>query len=330
MSSEIWEHVLEVEKVGVKHNFFEIGGHSLVILKLASKIRELGLKIEVKDFFKYQTIEQQSNFIKTSLKLLDTASQGKFVIPIQPEGNNIPLFAIPEFLLYAEIGKHISKDQPFYSIEHSPFDTVTEVVKHYITEIKKTHPHGPYGLMGYCGWGDIILEMAKTLIANGDQVPVLVLSEYYSPTINLSRVSFKYIKQKLRYIIKKLLENGTSLNKRKFLSKQFADALQFINRKFKSSANENSVITSDTYSGKVILFEANDTLGFEDDPYMGWNIFTGDVKKFKIESDHIGMMVSPVAAKQIAGILNSDLSQMKIEEKQKLSSDQFNYSIRIG
>ena len=315
MIAEIWEQVLNLEKVGVNNNFFELGGHSLVILKLASKIREKGLKIEIKDFFKYQTIEQQSNFIKTSIKLLDTAGQGKFVIPIQPEGTNIPLFAIPEFLLYAEIGKYISKKQPFYSIEHSPYDTVTEVVNHYITEIKKTHPHGPYGLMGYCGWGDIILEMAKTLIANGDEVPVLILSEYYSPTINLSRVSFKYIRQKLKFITKKLFENGTSINKRKFLSNQFAGALQFINKKFKNTGKISSTKTK-TYSGKVILLQASDTLGFKDDAHMGWDIFTGEVKKFIIESDHLGMMISPAAAKQIAEILNKELLETSLHEKE--------------
>ncbi len=89
-----------------------------------------------------QTIEQQSHFIKTSLRLLNTAGEGKFVIPIQPEGNNTPLFAFPEFLLYSKIGKHISKKQPFYSIERSPYETLKDVVNHYITEIKKIYSRG--------------------------------------------------------------------------------------------------------------------------------------------------------------------------------------------
>ena len=218
--AEIWEEVLEVEKVGMNNNFFELGGHSLMILKLASRVRKLGLQIEVKDFFKYQTIEEQSNFLKTSLKLLQIASEGKFVIPIQPEGNRFPLFGIPEFLLYSELGKYISKQQPFFSIEHSPHETVAEVVNHYITEIKTVYPHGPYGLMGYCGSGKIILEMAQTLIANGDEVPVLVLAEYFSPTIKIPRVSIKYLRQKINFIIKKLTEKPSLVNKRKFLFKR--------------------------------------------------------------------------------------------------------------
>ena len=307
--AEIWEEVLEIEKVGINNNFFELGGHSLIILKLASKVRKMGLKIEVKDFFKYQTIEQQSNFIKASLKLLQTASEGRFVIPIQPEGNNIPLFAIPEFLLYSELGKHISKNQPFYSIEHSPYETVSEIVNHYITEIKKIYTTGPYRLMGYCGWGDIILKIAQTLIAQGDEVPALILIEYYSPAIKLSKFSVKFIVGKSKFIISQLLQKGSFRNKKKFLSNQFTQALTFINRKFTRSDKINTSINTN-YTGKVILIQASQTYSYMDDSHMGWDkIFTGEVKKFIIEGEHIDIMVSPVAAAQISKILNTNLNE---------------------
>ena len=314
MIAKIWEEVLEIEKVGMSNNFFELGGHSLVILKLASKIRELGLKIEVKDFFKYQTIEQQSNFIKTSLKILHTASEGKFVIPIQPEGNNIPLFGIPEFLLYSELGKFISRDQPLYSIEHSHLTAGKEVANHYVTEIQKTLPHGPYALMGYCDWGKVILQIAQILIARGEEVPVLVLTEYYAPSLKMSRTSVKYIKQKTRLISRKINEQNSIKEKKKFIFNQLKECLVYIKEKLKSPEKRTSVSITKRYhySGKVILFQASQTIGFKDDPLMGWNeVFTGEVKKYIIEGDHLGMMASPDAAAQMAEILNADLKAIK-------------------
>ena len=322
MISEIWEEVLKVEKVGMNNNFFELGGHSLIILKLVSKVRELGLKIEVKDFFKYQTIEQQSNFLKTSLKLLQTASEGKFVIPIQPEGNRFPLFGIPEFLLYSELGKYISKQQPFFSIEHFPHETVAGVVNHYITEIKKVYPHGPYGLMGYCDWGNVILEIAQTLIAQGDEVPALVLIEYYSPDIKLSKPSIKFLRGKATFIISQLRKNTSLVNKRKFLSKQFKHALKSISRRFTGSDKKISSSSNKKYTGKVILIQASETYGYKDDSHMGWSkTLTGDVKKYTIKGEHIEIMTSPSVAAQIAGILNSDLTHANNEDKQ----NQINY-----
>lgn len=241
------------------------------------------------------------------------------MIPIQPAGNNFPLFGIPEFLLYSEIGKHISKDQPFYSIEHSPYDSVTDVVNHYVREIKKSHPHGPYGLMGYCNWGEVILKIADRLIEEDEKVPVIVLTEYYSPSIRLSKFSFKFFLQKIKFILKNLYDHGSLTSKKKFLSKQFVSVLKFMNRKFKGSnkkVNPASTPIPKTYSGKVILFQASETYGYKEDSHMGWkDKFTGDVKKFVIEGEHIGMMVSPVAAAQMAEILNKELQKINTVNK---------------
>jgi len=56
----VWQEVLEIEKVGVNNNFFEIGGNSLLITKIYSKLRiVLPNEIEcisLADLFKYPTI----------------------------------------------------------------------------------------------------------------------------------------------------------------------------------------------------------------------------------------------------------------------------------
>ncbi|MDV2992195.1 MAG: D-alanine--D-alanyl carrier protein ligase [Chroococcidiopsis sp. SAG 2025] len=56
----VWQEVLELEKVGVNDNFFDIGGDSLLITKLYSKLQKL-LPDEIRsisliDLFKYSTI----------------------------------------------------------------------------------------------------------------------------------------------------------------------------------------------------------------------------------------------------------------------------------
>ena len=42
----IWEQVLEVERVGIEENFFEMGGHSLLATQVISRIRDV-LKVRV-------------------------------------------------------------------------------------------------------------------------------------------------------------------------------------------------------------------------------------------------------------------------------------------
>ncbi len=85
-------------------------------------------------------------------------------------------------------------------MERSSFNDVKEIVNHYISEIKKIYPHGPYILAGYCNWGDITVEMAKTLIAQGEDKPVLIFIEYYFPSIELSRSSIKFMRNKFKLL----------------------------------------------------------------------------------------------------------------------------------
>ena len=58
-----WSEVLgrSISSIGIRDNFFEIGGHSLLVTKVLSRLRENeSVKIEIKDFFENPTIEKQS------------------------------------------------------------------------------------------------------------------------------------------------------------------------------------------------------------------------------------------------------------------------------
>jgi amino acid adenylation domain-containing protein len=53
----IWEEVLEVARVGVEDDFFEIGGHSLKAVRVLSRIKHrLGRSLEMADFFAHPTV----------------------------------------------------------------------------------------------------------------------------------------------------------------------------------------------------------------------------------------------------------------------------------
>ncbi|HEX8696633.1 MAG TPA: amino acid adenylation domain-containing protein [Longimicrobium sp.] len=53
----VWQEVLGVESVGLDDNFFEIGGHSLLVARMQEKLREaLGREVSVVDIFQYPTV----------------------------------------------------------------------------------------------------------------------------------------------------------------------------------------------------------------------------------------------------------------------------------
>jgi acyl carrier protein len=62
----IWATVLKVEKVGVHDNFFEIGGHSLLAIRVISRVHDtFGLNLPVRSLFENPTIEGLANMIQT-------------------------------------------------------------------------------------------------------------------------------------------------------------------------------------------------------------------------------------------------------------------------
>ncbi|MGG4186792.1 amino acid adenylation domain-containing protein, partial [Paenibacillus jamilae] len=84
--AQIWQDVLGLAQVGVKENFFEIGGHSLRATTLASKIhKELNKPLPLRSIFEAPTIEQ----LATVMEGLDQVTYAS--IPVTEERNFYPL-----------------------------------------------------------------------------------------------------------------------------------------------------------------------------------------------------------------------------------------------
>jgi amino acid adenylation domain-containing protein/FkbM family methyltransferase len=55
--ANIWQMVLRVDKVSCEQNFFDIGGHSLLIIQVSNHLRDrLGLNVPIVELFKYPTV----------------------------------------------------------------------------------------------------------------------------------------------------------------------------------------------------------------------------------------------------------------------------------
>ena len=64
MISEIWAEALELPRVGLHNNFFDLGGHSLLLIKVQCKLEErLKTRIAIIDLFRYTTVASLAKFL---------------------------------------------------------------------------------------------------------------------------------------------------------------------------------------------------------------------------------------------------------------------------
>jgi acyl carrier protein len=85
--SSIWKKLLNVAKVGVNDNFFDLGGHSLLMVRLRNELREaLNVQPTIIDLFRYPTIgtlakylSERNNQAERSQQLIDQDAMQKAV-----------------------------------------------------------------------------------------------------------------------------------------------------------------------------------------------------------------------------------------------------------
>ncbi|OBZ12711.1 non-ribosomal peptide synthetase [Bacillus sp. FJAT-26390] len=81
----IWEQILQVEKIGVTEDFFQLGGHSLKAMLLAARVqKELQTDIPLKALFEHPTIRGIACFIEGEIE-----AEGSFVAIAQAEPREV-------------------------------------------------------------------------------------------------------------------------------------------------------------------------------------------------------------------------------------------------
>jgi amino acid adenylation domain-containing protein len=183
----IWEQVLEITPVGVRDNFFSLGGYSLLALRMFDAIEQtFGTRLPMALLFQAPTIEQLANVLADE----GCGVRWRSLVAIQPEGSNPPFFAVPgvggNVLVFARLAKLLGDDQPFYGLQargldgkEKPFLRVEDMAAHYIDEIRSIQPQGPYLIGGTCTGGLAAYEIAQQLVAQGEEVILAVIESWH-------------------------------------------------------------------------------------------------------------------------------------------------------
>jgi amino acid adenylation domain-containing protein/non-ribosomal peptide synthase protein (TIGR01720 family) len=81
---EIWQEVLGIKEIGIEDNFFALGGDSIVSIQAASRAKQQGLQLSVKQLFDFQTVSALAPFVGHTVKVDAPQGPSKGVAPLLP------------------------------------------------------------------------------------------------------------------------------------------------------------------------------------------------------------------------------------------------------
>jgi thioesterase domain-containing protein/acyl carrier protein len=210
----VWVDLLGVPEVGDDDDFFDLGGHSLIAIRLMSRIhKELGVKFQLATIFDAPTIAALAALVRDARPELDaelatmsgsgagaaaaspslvaTQSEHRALVTITTEGNKAPLFIVHgaggNVLFLWSLARAMAGDRPIYGFQargvdgaDMPDPTIEDMAARYVAELRAAH-RGPYLLGGYSGGGIVTFEMVKQLQQLGEEVRLLVLFDSVPP-----------------------------------------------------------------------------------------------------------------------------------------------------
>jgi len=337
----IWRNVLGLSSIGRHDNFFDLGGNSLRAVKVFSEIEsQFGRHLPLALLFNAPTIAALAAIIENP-GTHDTPWSS--LVPIQPSGTKPRFFCVHgaggNIILYHALARRLGRDYPFYGLHSqgldgrtAPLQTIEEMAAHYLTEVQRLQPNGPYLLGGYCLGGTIALEMAQQLTAKGERVALLALFDTYNfnrtlPTSrigdlaqrlwfhlgNFAHLSPGLMKNYLREKIR-VARDGELANVLSSRSKTAGRPDDSIGRSALRTIQATNDRAADyyqpkPYSGRLTLFNPRVNYSKFPDPHMGWDgIALGGIEIVPLPMNPHAMLVEPTV-KHLAAALAAKIER---------------------
>ncbi|MCX4959045.1 non-ribosomal peptide synthetase [Streptomyces virginiae] len=190
--AHIWEEVLGVSPIGLHDRFFDLGGHSLLVLRLMAEIeKRFGRQLPMAAIFRGATVERFARMLRegyqdeTGVHLVELGSgdgTGSPVFFAHPAGSEVVCY-MPFAALVEPAGR------PLYALASPPpvdgelpFTGFGDRAAQYAALIRETQPEGPYTVVGWCYGGANAFAVAGELEKSGAEVSV-VMMDAHAPAV---------------------------------------------------------------------------------------------------------------------------------------------------
>jgi len=229
--AQLWAKVLRVRRIGLNDNFFDLGGHSILAVRIIVAIEKLYQKrLPLATLIQAPTIGELADVLRTEQLKPSWSS----LVPIRPGGSRPPLFLMHSHggnvLEYYPLANHLDTDQPVFALQARGLDghivknqSIEEMAGAYLDEIRSLQPEGPYYLGGFCFGGLLAFEAAQQLAAAGEHVALVVMIQTIHPASNRFKSDIT-LSQRWWYRLSKRMEleqQNLSFRRKGFIYERF-------------------------------------------------------------------------------------------------------------
>lgn len=307
----IWKDLLQARTLGVHDNFFEHGGHSMLAVRMVSRIRlDLQRACTLPMIFRNPTAASLARVLMdASILPVDAA------IPLQTLGSGPPVFCICGVQLYQELADHLAPEVPVYGVfvagELEYFEefasepkppSVEKLAAEYLKVIRAKQHKAPYRLAGFSFGGVLAFEIAQQLRRSGEEVALLAILDSDVPgTAFAPRVA------PIRRLRRLRQRAGAELRARfrqapPPASPEEQQAAEREQRYLEAMQRYRAV----PYDGAAVFFKATDAPSI--DHGFGWDALVRSLATHRVPGDHLGILRSP-GVETLARRLKEHLSE---------------------
>jgi len=326
---QIWQDVLNNRDIGIHDDFFASGGHSLLAVRLLSRIeRAFDQKLDLDLIFQQTTVAGFAQLLRQNKDLKEKWSP---LIPVRPAptSQRNPLYCVHpaggRVLCYLPFARELADNIPVHgfqarglSADQVPFKNLTHCAQTYVEALKHHQGNGPYQLLGWSGGAVITYEMACILQKEGAEVSRLFLIDAYAPPALPDELKNMDNAALIKALLSDELQETTSAQLRQLSQDELISHLRdtLINADiipadytiddvarffdvYKTNCALAHATLSPSFNGSIHLIRAEDERSLQekycpDDPTLGWQGFvTEDVKVHITPGNHNTMMDPP-------------------------------------
>ncbi|WP_229531474.1 non-ribosomal peptide synthetase [Planctobacterium marinum] len=122
---DIWAAHLGLNEISIHDNFFQLGGHSILVINMLGSLRNKGIALEARDIFSYPTIYKLSCYIDNRVVLKDNS------------------FVTPENLICPGVERITPQMLPLVALEQTEIDEIVKQVPGGLNNVQDIYPLGP-------------------------------------------------------------------------------------------------------------------------------------------------------------------------------------------